>query len=66
MENLLGKNIFSLSGGEKQKIACASVSTSDPPIIVLDEPSLIWICQPQRFAPDDPDLETTRENKHAI
>ena len=39
MENLLGKNIFSLSGGEKQKIACASVSTSDPPIIVLDEPS---------------------------
>ena len=39
MENLLGKNIFSLSGGEKQKIACASVSASDPPIIVLDEPS---------------------------
>ena len=39
MENLLGKNIFSLSGGEKQKIACASVSVSDPPIIVLDEPS---------------------------
>lgn len=39
MEDLLGKNIFSLSGGEKQKVACASVSTSDPPIIVLDEPS---------------------------
>lgn len=39
MDNLLGKNIFSLSGGEKQKIACASVSTSNPPIIVLDEPS---------------------------
>ena len=37
MDNLLGKNIFSLSGGEKQKIACASVSASNPPIIVLDE-----------------------------
>lgn len=39
MDNLLGKNIFSLSGGEKQKIACASVSASNPSIIVLDEPS---------------------------
>lgn len=39
MEDLLGKNIFRLSGGEKQKIACASVSASDPPVIVLDEPS---------------------------
>lgn len=33
MDNLLGKNIFSLSGGEKQKIACASVSASNPSII---------------------------------
>lgn len=39
IDGLLGKNIFSMSGGEKQKIACASVSVSAPPIVVLDEPS---------------------------
>lgn len=39
MADLLGKNIFELSSGEKQKIACASVSVADLPIIVLDEPS---------------------------
>lgn len=39
LEHLVGRDIFSLSGGEKQKIACASVSTSNPDIIVLDEPS---------------------------
>jgi len=36
---LAGRNIFHLSGGEKQKIACASVSATDPEIFVLDEPS---------------------------
>lgn len=39
IDSLMGKNIFCLSGGEKQKIACASVSVSNPPVIVLDEPS---------------------------
>lgn len=39
LENLLDKNIFKLSGGEKQKIACASVSAVFPEILVLDEPS---------------------------
>ena len=34
IESLMGKNIFCMSGGEKQKIACASVSVSDPPIMV--------------------------------
>ncbi len=39
IEALMGRSIFKLSGGEKQKIACASVSTCHPDIFVLDEPS---------------------------
>ncbi len=39
IENLLGRNIFNLSGGEKQKIACAGVAASLPEIIVMDEPT---------------------------
>ena len=39
LEKLLGKNVSQLSGGEKQKIACASVSAMEPDIFVLDEPS---------------------------
>ena len=39
IEKLLNKNVFNLSGGEKQKIACASVSVPDLDILVLDEPS---------------------------
>ena len=39
LQHLLDKNIFKLSGGEKQKIAGASVSAVFPDIFVLDEPS---------------------------
>ncbi|MGI6176353.1 MAG: ABC transporter ATP-binding protein [Christensenellales bacterium] len=39
MEALMNRNMFKLSGGEKQRVACASVSVADPPVIVLDEPS---------------------------
>lgn len=39
LQKLLGRNIFNLSGGEKQKIACASVSIMRPDLFVLDEPS---------------------------
>lgn len=39
IENLLNRSLFALSGGEKQKIACASVSAMEPDIFVLDEPS---------------------------
>ena len=39
IEKLLDRSIFELSGGEKQIIACASVSVLSPDIIVLDEPS---------------------------
>ena len=39
MEQLLERDIFELSGGEKQKVACASVSALHPEVFVLDEPT---------------------------
>lgn len=60
ISSLMGRSIFALSGGEKQKVACASVAALEPEIIVLDEPSsnldaaaieelrkvlLMWKCQ---------------------
>lgn len=39
MQTLMDRNIFELSGGEKQKIACASIDVEDPEIILMDEPS---------------------------
>lgn len=39
IEDLMGRSVFALSGGEKQKIACASSSVLLPEIMVLDEPS---------------------------
>ncbi len=39
IHNLMDRSIFKLSGGEKQKIACASVALCEPPVLVLDEPS---------------------------
>ena len=39
IKNLLDRSLFSMSGGEKQKIACASAATMEPEIYVLDEPS---------------------------
>ncbi|SCM81429.1 putative ABC transporter ATP-binding protein TDE_0282 [uncultured Sporomusa sp.] len=39
LEKLLNRNIFALSGGEKQSIAFASVFALSPAVYVLDEPS---------------------------
>lgn len=39
MESLLGRNIFSMSGGEKQSLAFASVYAMNPNVFVLDEPT---------------------------
>lgn len=39
LEKLMGRNIFHLSDGEKQKIACAGVSIMEPDVLVMDEPS---------------------------
>lgn len=39
IENLLGRNIFELSGGQKQTLAFASVYGMNPAVYVLDEPT---------------------------
>lgn len=39
LEKLMGRNIFHLSGGERQKIACGSVAAMGPEVMVLDEPT---------------------------
>ena len=36
---LMDRNIFELTGGEKQKITCGSVSALSPEVLVLDEPT---------------------------
>ena len=39
LEKLLNRSIFELSGGEKQRIACASIYAVQPDVFVFDEPS---------------------------
>lgn len=39
LEKLMNRSIFNLSGGEKQRIACAGVAAMLPELIVLDEPT---------------------------
>ncbi len=39
IEELIDRNIFHLSGGQKQQIACASVDVAEPDIFLLDEPT---------------------------
>lgn len=36
---LRDRSIFALSGGEKQRLACAAVAATEPALYVLDEPS---------------------------
>ena len=52
LAGLLERNLFHLSGGEKQKIACASVTMSDPDVLVLDEPASNLDCRSIRMLAD--------------
>lgn len=38
LSDLMDRSIFKLSGGEKQKIACASIAVEPVDVVVLDEP----------------------------
>ncbi|MDR1238246.1 MAG: ABC transporter ATP-binding protein [Propionibacteriaceae bacterium] len=49
LADLRDRSVFALSGGEKQRVACASVAAVRPAIYVLDEPSA------------NLDLESTRQ-----
>ena len=39
IEDLKNRDVFSLSGGEKQKVAIASVMAMEPEILIFDEPT---------------------------
>lgn len=39
-ENFLDRNVFNLSGGEKRKVAIASILVFNPKVVVLDEPTV--------------------------
>ncbi len=54
IEFLMDRSIFALSGGEKQKIACASVSVMGPDVYVMDEPS------------SNLDIDAIKDLKHVI
>lgn len=54
LQKLLARNIFELSGGEKQRIACASVSAMLPDVFVLDEPT------------SNLDMDAIEELKHTL
>lgn len=39
LTNIVNRSIFALSGGEKQRIACGSIISMHPKILLLDEPT---------------------------
>lgn len=44
LETLMGRSLFRLSGGEKQRIACASVAAQTRKFLCWMSPPPTWIC----------------------
>src|SRR5699024_11507271 len=70
LQRLLDRDIFNLSGGEKQLIACIGVTVCQHDLIVLDEPSsnldFITVSKLRKMIDKWKDRKSTRLNSSHV